>query len=213
VPLTHLLRIATSAPEVTRAGFVEAAVAGDLLLFPTDTVYGLGARADREASLEALFSAKQRPADLPLPVLVGDREGLHRVVSAWPAAAEALAAAFWPGPLTLVLPRRPELPARLTAGAETVGVRMPDHPALLEWLRACDFALAVTSANLSGQPPAVTAVEIAPELLAVAALLLDGGPCPGGTASTVVDLSGPEPVVLRVGPITEARLRLCLAAR
>jgi L-threonylcarbamoyladenylate synthase len=204
------LRLTETPPEAALGAFAETAMAGELLLFPTDTVYGLGARADSGLALAAIFEAKQRPADLPLPVLVGDREGLRRVVASWPPAAEALAVAFWPGPLTLVLPRRSDLPPVLTAGGDAVGVRLPDHPALCAWLRACPFPVAVTSANLSGQAPAVTAGEIAPALLTAAGLLLDDGSCPGGVASTVVDLCGPEPQVLRAGPVSEAQIRACL---
>jgi L-threonylcarbamoyladenylate synthase len=207
----RVLRLAENPPEVVAAAFVTAATAGELLIFPTDTVYGLGARADSAPAVAAVFEAKRRPADLALPVLIGSRDGLRRVVASWPEVAEALATRFWPGPLTLVLPRHPRLSPAVTAGRDSVGVRMPDHPALLAWLRACAFPLAVTSANLSGQPPAVTTDDLTPELLTAVGLVLDGGRCPGGRPSTVVDLSGESARVLRAGPVSEEEIRRCLA--
>lgn len=199
----RILRLAEGDPDRVRCAFVQAARAGQLLLFPTDTVYGLGGRADRDETVAAIYEAKRRPAELALPVLVGSVEQLGQVVSRWPEGAERLARRFWPGPLTLVLPRAPGLSVRISPGERTVGVRMPDHPELLSWLQACEFPLAVTSANLSGQPPAVAAEGIPPELRDASGLLLDGGPCRGGTASTVVQATGPEPRIVRPGPIGE----------
>ena len=201
-----LLRLAGDSPEALLCAFLEVAAAGGLLIFPTDTVYGLAARADSPEAVQALFDVKQRPAHLALPVLVGDRQGLERVVASWPPVAEALASAFWPGPLTLVLPRRPDLAPRVTGGRDSVGVRLPDHPALASWLAACPFPLAVTSANRSGEPEAATLAEIPAELRSAVALIVDGGPCPGGQPSTGVDLTGDAPRVLRPGPITEAQI-------
>ena len=202
----RLLRLAEDPPEAVLLAFLDAAAAGELLIFPTDTVYGLGARADSPEALETLFAVKRRPAELALPILVGDRAGLDGVIAAWPPAAEAVASAFWPGPLTLVLPRAPGLSPRVTGGRDSVGVRMPDHPALLSWLCACPFPLAVTSANLSGQPEAVALEEIPAELQSAVAVVVDGGRCPGGEPSTVVDLTGGDPRVLRPGPITESQI-------
>ena len=190
---------------VATAAFRETAAAGALLIFPTDTVYGLAARADREDSVRRVYEAKGRPAELALPILVGSVEGA-RCVADWSDAAQRLAEAFWPGPLTLVLPARPGLAPLVTAGLGTVGVRMPDHGALLWWLAACDFPLAVTSANRSGEPPALRPADLPPELLAAADLLLDGGPSPGGVPSTVVDLTSSPPRVLRPGPISEQEI-------
>ncbi|HEY3398041.1 MAG TPA: L-threonylcarbamoyladenylate synthase [Armatimonadota bacterium] len=200
------LPLAETDPAVVRDAFVAAAGAGELLIFPTDTVYGLGARADDATAVARIFAAKQRPAGLPLPVLLSSAAAWPSVAAAWPPAAQALAAAFWPGALTLVVPRAASLSLAVTAGGETVGVRVPDHAALRDWLGACAFPLAVTSANLSGAPPATRLAEVPASVCAVAGLLLDGGPCPGGTASTVVDVSGPEPRILRPGPITEQEL-------
>jgi L-threonylcarbamoyladenylate synthase len=199
----RVLRLAEVSAEEALAAFVATAGAGGLLLFPTETVYGLGARADREESVQRIFQAKSRSAAVALPVLVGSRQQVRRVVAKWPPAAEALAQAFWPGPLTIVVSRGAGLSPLVTAGKDTVGVRMPDYPPLLAWLAACDFPLATTSANLSGEPAAAQVAELAPDLLAAVELLLDGGPCPGGVPSTVVDASSSPPRLLRPGPICE----------
>lgn len=209
MPATRVLQL-EERQEVLVQAFVEAADRGQLLIFPTDTVYGLGVRADSLSAVRRLYEAKGRPAGLPLPLLTGDRDRLAEVVSAWPEAAERLAAAFWPGPLTLVLARHPRVPALVTGGRDTVGVRMPAQESLLTWLQACPFPLAVSSANLSGEPEAVTVKQIPAEVLAAASLVLDGGPCPGGRPSTVVDLTGPAPRILRPGPISEDQIRECL---
>jgi L-threonylcarbamoyladenylate synthase len=201
----RVLRLDEVSPAEARAEFLATAAAGGLLIFPTDTVYGLGARADRERSVRRIYEVKGRPAELALPVLVGSVKGARRVAD-WSMAAQRLAEAFWPGPLTLVLPVRAELSALVTAGRGTVGVRMPDHAALLDWLEACDFPLAVTSANRSGEPPAVRVTDLPPELQEAVDLILDGGAYPGGVASTVVDLTSSPLQILRRGPISEQEI-------
>lgn len=199
--MAQVLRLREVSPEEARARFVEVASAGGLLIFPTDTVYGLAARADLTPPVEALFAAKQRPAERRLPVLIGSWEDLPRAVSSWPAGAAALAEAFWPGPLTLVVPAAPGLSPLVTAGGNTVGVRMPDHAALRSWLSACPFPVAVTSANLSGSSPAVRPEEIPPEVAKSVSLILDGGPCVGGQPSTVVEVGTSGWRLLRPGPV------------
>lgn len=208
---TRVLRLAEVPPEEARAAFVATAAAGGPVIFPTDTVYGLGARADREAAARRVYEVKGRPAHLALPVLVGSVAGARRVAAEWPEAAQRLAAAFWPGPLTIVVRRREDLSPLVTGGADTVGVRQPDYAPLLEWLEACDFPLAVTSANPSGAAPAVRAEDLPGELVAAVDLVLDGGPCPGGIPSTVVDVTSPLPRVLRPGPISEQEIIDALA--
>jgi len=203
----QVLRLSEVSPEEALTRFVEVATAGGLLIFPTDTVYGLAARADLTPPVQALFVAKQRPTELRLPVLIGSWEDLPRAVSSWPPGAAALAEAFWPGPLTLVVPAASGLSPLVTAGGKTVGVRMPDHAALRRWLSACAFPLAVTSANLSGSPPAVRAEEIPQELANSVSLVIDGGPCAGGRASTVVEIVGSGWRLLRPGPIAAEDLR------
>jgi L-threonylcarbamoyladenylate synthase len=207
----RLLRLAPASPAEALDAFRDTAAGGGLLIFPTDTVYGLGARADREEPVRRVYAAKGRPGELALPILVGSVEGARRVAQ-WSEAAQRLAEEFWPGPLTLVLEHRlSRLCPLVTGGRETVGVRRPDCEALRDWLEACDFPLAVTSANRSGEPPAVHPAQLPPELLAAADLLLDGGPAPGGVPSTVVDLTCTPPRVLRPGPVSEQDLRAALA--
>jgi L-threonylcarbamoyladenylate synthase len=198
----RLLRLDEVSAEEARAAFLETADAGGLVIFPTDTVYGLGARADHGDPVRRIFAVKGRPTALALPVLVGSVEGARRVAD-WSLAAQRLAEAFWPGPLTMVVPARAGLSPLVTAGRGTVGIRMPDHAALLGWLEACDFPLAATSANRSGEPTAARAEDLPSELQEAVDLLLDGGACPGGVASTVVDLTSSPPHLLRRGPLSE----------
>jgi L-threonylcarbamoyladenylate synthase len=178
---------------------------GGLAAFPTDTVYGLGALADSESSIEALYVVKGRDASKAIPILIGSVEDLAQVSPDPGELALRLAARFWPGPLTLVVPKSPHLPEALSA-LPTVGVRMPDHPAALALLRLAG-PLAVTSANLSGGESPSTAEEVFDQLGGRIPLVLDGGRTPGGQPSTVVDCTGQEPKILRQGPLTLEDLR------
>jgi len=186
--------------------------AGGLVVFPTDTVYGVGAHACDASAVERLYVAKERPRDMAIPVLLATVAGLPLVAREVPPVARRLAEAFWPGALTLVLPRRPGLPAILTAGGDSVAVRVPDHPLTRALITALGAPLAGTSANLSGQPSPVTAAEVMAYLGGRVDLVLDGGPCPGGIPSTVLDLTCDPPRVLRPGPVTEAALRTILSS-
>ena len=173
---------------------------GGLVAFPTDTVYGVGALAHDPAGIQQLFIVKGREAAKAIPILIGDPSDLPRVAQEVGEMAFKLARRFWPGALTLVLPRHAGLPPNL--GLEpTVGVRMPDHPAALALLRLAG-PMAVTSANLSGGPNTTSASEVFSQLGGRIPLLLDGGRTPGGDPSTVVDCTGPEPRILRPGPVT-----------
>jgi L-threonylcarbamoyladenylate synthase len=174
--------------------------AGDLVAFPTDTVYGLGADAFDARAIERLYIAKGREAVKAIAVLVGRPDTLARVAAEMGEMAHRLAERFWPGPLTLVVPRHTSLPENISP-LLTVGVRMPDHPLALELLNRTG-PLAVTSANLSGAPSASTAQEVFDQLQRRIPLILDGGRTPGGFPSTVVDCTGDAPVILRQGPIT-----------
>lgn len=173
--------------------------AGGLVAFPTDTVYGVGALAFDNAAIEQIYLVKGRASEKAIPVLIGQVDDLVRVVETIPPAAQQLAMRFWPGPLTLVLPRHPDLPSAISS-TPTVGVRLPDHPVACALLRAAG-PMAVTSANLSGQPSATTADEVVNQLGGRIPLILDGGATPGGVPSTVVDCSGALPRLLRAGPI------------
>ena len=174
--------------------------AGHLVAFPTDTVYGLGASAFNPQSIDKLFAVKGRDTAKAIAVLIGEPEALAQVASQIDRVARRLAECFWPGPLTLVIPRHPDLPDNLSP-LPTIGVRMPDHPVALELLRQTG-PLAVTSANLSGQPNTVTAQQVFAQLSGRLPLIIDGGQTPGGQPSTVVDCTGPEMVILRPGPLS-----------
>jgi L-threonylcarbamoyladenylate synthase len=202
--------LATQTPElrseaVSRA--VERLRAGELVALPTETVYGLAANAFDAEAVARIFAAKGRPADNPVIVHVADLELARRCVSAWPPEAERLAAAFWPGPLTLVLPRAPVVPDVVTAGGPTVGLRWPSHPVFQDVVRACGFPLAAPSANRSGELSPTTAEHVLRSLGERVPLILDGGRCAVGIESTVVDLSVRPPRVLRPGMVHEGSLR------
>jgi L-threonylcarbamoyladenylate synthase len=187
-----------------RAAAAAALRAGGLVAMPTDTVYGVGVALDAPDGLPRLFAAKGRPLDRAIVLLLADADQAAEVGVMTPAA-RALADRFWPGGLTLVLSQTPDarLPSVLTAGARTIGVRLPDHSCPRELARQLG-SLAVTSANLSGQPDARDAFEVLAQLGDRIDLVLDGGPARGGVPSTVVDCSSPEPRVLRAGAIEEA---------
>jgi L-threonylcarbamoyladenylate synthase len=176
--------------------------AGELVAFPTDTVYGVGAIAwDREA-VGKLYVAKLRALEKAIPILLADPSDLDQVAREVSPAARRLAERFWPGPLTIVVPKAAQVPDEVTAGGASLAVRVPDHPLARAVIRAAGAPLAATSANLSGGPSPVTAEEVAAQLAGRIAMILDGGRCPGGVASTVVDLTGPSPLILRPGPIS-----------
>lgn len=196
--------------EATPAAVAEAARAlrqGRLVAFPTETVYGLGAVATSDQAVAAIFRAKGRPAYNPLIVHVADLAGVRAVAELDPRA-ETVARSFWPGPLTLVLPRAAgSIVSRLaTAGLATVAVRMPAHPLARDLLEAVHLPVAAPSANPSGRVSPTTAEHVAADLEAVVDIVLDGGACPVGLESTVLDLSGPEPALLRPGGLDRSRL-------
>ncbi|MGD8405649.1 MAG: L-threonylcarbamoyladenylate synthase [Anaerolineales bacterium] len=172
---------------------------GGLVAFPTDTVYGVGSLAFDANAVESIYAAKDRPAEKAIPILIGGPEDLDKVTGEIPPMAAKLAARFWPGALTLVVPKHPSLP-EVVSSMPTVGVRVPDHPAARTLLTAAG-PMAVTSANISGQESPKTAEEVSRQLNRRISLILDGGETPGGVPSTVVNCLGIEPVVLREGPI------------
>ncbi|MGH6948839.1 MAG: L-threonylcarbamoyladenylate synthase, partial [Kiloniellales bacterium] len=194
-----------------REALVEAArliAAGRLVAFPTETVYGLGGDATSERAVAAIFAAKKRPKFNPLIVHVADLLAAERL-AVFDERARALAARFWPGPLTLVLPRRDDCPVALlaSAGLDSLAVRVPGHPVALALLEACKRPLAAPSANPSGAVSPTTAEHVIEGLYGSVALVLDGGPCPLGLESTVIDLTGEAPRLLRPGGVTEEALR------
>lgn len=178
--------------------------AGELVAFPTETVYGLGANALDPAAIEKIYLAKGRPASSPLIVHVSSVEMARSLVREWPERAEQLARKFWPGPLTLVLPKQPHVPDRLTAGLPTVGIRMPAHPIALELIRAAGVPIAAPSANPFTQLSPTTAQHVRDALGDRVALVLDGGPSEVGIESTVLSLAGPDAILLRPGMVSKA---------
>jgi L-threonylcarbamoyladenylate synthase len=178
---------------------------GQLVAFPTETVYGLGANALSPEAVRGIYRAKGRPAFNPLIVHVAGAQAARHLVQEWPAAAQKLAEQFWPGPLTLVLPRRDNVPDEVTAGGPTVAVRMPGHPVALELLRRCGLPLAAPSANRSNSLSPTTAHHVL-HSLGEECWVLDGGACSYGIESTVVSLAGEGPLILRPGALEAARV-------
>jgi L-threonylcarbamoyladenylate synthase len=187
---------------------VQILTAGELIAFPTDTVYGLGAMLDKPEAIEKLFLVKGRDSAKAIAVLIGAVDALPLVAAKMNETARRLAERFWPGPLTLVVPGHPSLPANLSP-LPTVGVRMPDHQAALELLRLTG-PLAVTSANLSGAASTIDAQQVYEQLAGRVPLILDGGKTPGGTSSTVVDCNGQTLIILRQGPLSLEQLEAAL---
>lgn len=181
---------------------------GGIVAFPTDTVYGVGALAFDNAAIESIYTAKDRPIEKAIPILIGDLSDLEKVAEDIPDMALRFAARFWPGPLTCIVPKKQTLPPAVSA-TSTVAVRIPDHPDARALLRAAG-PMAVTSANLSGQPSPSTALDVYQQLNGRIPLILDGGKTPGGVPSTLVDCTGDEPVILREGPISFDKLRSLL---
>ena len=196
-------------PEQRTTGLKEAASAvrrGHLVVLPTDTVYGIGADAFTPSAVADLLAAKGRGRDMPVPVLVGSFQVLDALVPGLPSVGRALVEAFWPGGLTIVARHTPTLAWDLGESRGTVAVRMPADPLALELLTETG-PMAVSSANRSGLPPATTCANARAQLGDTVAVYLDGGPTPGAVPSTIIDLTGATPVVLRRGVIDEARLR------
>lgn len=198
-----------SIPEAVRQS-LRALANGGLIAFPTDTVYGLAAPAFDAQGIDLLFQAKERQTEKAIPVLVASLADLEKVTLNMPDHARKLAKHFWPGPLTLIVPRHPSLPENLSP-LPTIGVRMPDHPIALAILHASG-PLAVTSANLSGFPSPSSAAQVLEQLNGRVDLIIDGGETFGGIPSTVVDCSEASPKILRAGPLTQSDLDQALPA-
>ncbi|HEY1190932.1 MAG TPA: L-threonylcarbamoyladenylate synthase [Gemmata sp.] len=194
-------------PEPDVIGRAAAVVrAGGLVAFPTETVYGLGASGLSAGAVSGIFRAKGRPATNPLILHIADASEVSNVAAGWPATAQSLADRFWPGPLTLVVPKRGSVPDIVTAGGPTVAVRCPNHPVARALIRASGVPLAAPSANRSTELSPTRAEHVLKGLNGRVEIVLDGGPCPGGLESTVVDVTGETPRVLRPGLITAPML-------
>ncbi len=179
-----------------------ALASGGLVAFPTETVYGLGASALDAGAVADIFRAKGRPQDNPLIVHISNKEMLLKVVKAVPAAAEKLMETFWPGPLTVILEKSDNISKTVTAGLSTVGVRMPAHPAALALIEKSGVPVAAPSANLSGSPSTTRAEHVIQDLSGRVDYIIDGGPCRVGLESTVLDLTGKTPQILRPGGVS-----------
>ena len=183
---------------------------GGIVAFPTDTVYSLSAAVNNIAAVERIYRIKERPRHMALPLLLADQSQLDKVAVSIPTSARLLAERFMPGALTLVLPRAESVPDIVSGPNNSVAVRIPDHPIALALVRGVGAPLTGTSANLSGRPSALTAEEVNTQLYGRIELIIDGGRCPGGIESTIIDLTGADPVILREGAISRQELeKLC----
>ncbi len=206
--MTLLLRVNPTAPEPgVIAQAADALRAGELVAFPTETVYGLGANALDAEAVAGIFRAKRRPTSDPIIVHLFEAGQLGEIAGPIPPIADVLAEAFWPGPLTLVLPRGAAVPANVSAGMSTVAVRMPAHPVARALIAAAGVPIAAPSANTFSRPSATTAQHVWDDLNGRIAMILDGGPTPLGVESTVLDLTGDRPVILRPGGVALADLQ------
>jgi L-threonylcarbamoyladenylate synthase len=195
--------IPANAPDaISRA--LEILRSGGLVAFPTDTVYGVGGRAFDEKAVESIYLAKDRPAEKAIPILIGEANDLEKVAVDIPDSARKLADRFWPGPLTILVPKRVELPVAVSA-TSSVGVRVPDHEVARALLRAAG-PMAVTSANISGGQNPLSAQEVYGQLAGRIPLIIDSGRTPGGVPSTLVDCTTTELRVLREGPVSQEQL-------
>ena len=181
--------------------------AGELVGFPTETVYGLGADASNDAAVAKIFAAKGRPANHPLIVHVADTDQVEHYASSVPPFAACLMQAFWPGPLTVILPRKPGVAKAAAGGQNSIGLRCPAHPVALAFLQACKTGVAGPSANRFGRVSPTRAQHVASEL-GDQLLILDGGPCAVGIESSIVDCTRGQPVLLRPGVLTRAQLEV-----
>ncbi|HEY48905.1 MAG TPA: threonylcarbamoyl-AMP synthase [Dehalococcoidia bacterium] len=174
---------------------------GGIVAFPTDTVYGLGADPLNTQAVEKIYRVKRRPQTLPLPLLVADKPDLSKVAAMVPELAWQLAEHFLPGGLTLVLTKGPWVPSIVSAGGDTIAVRIPNHQITIALIQGLGAPIIGTSANLSGKPSPVTAREVREQLGKGVDLIIDGGRCPGGLESTVIDVSSNVPVLIRAGAV------------
>jgi L-threonylcarbamoyladenylate synthase len=187
--------------------------ASKLVAYPTETFYGLAADPRSPAAVETIFAAKGRPESMALPLIAANRAAVQLCTGPLSETAERLAAAFWPGALTLVLPAAPTLPSRLLGGGSTVGIRISSHPVAAALAMAFGAPIVATSANRSGEPAPMTAQEVQESLGGDVALILDGGPTRGGQASTVLDLTADPPRVVRSGSVPLGAVEQVLGRR
>ncbi len=180
--------------------------AGGVVAFPTDTVYGLGANPFIPEAVDRIYKIKQRLRHLPLPILLAGESQLDTIAASVPEIGRLLMKRFWPGGLTIVLYKATAFPGSGAAEEDTIAVRVPNHPITLALIKLASVPIIGTSANLSSQPNALTAEDVQCQFDGVVDLIIDGGKCPGGVESTVVDITGKAPVILRKGAVTEEEI-------
>lgn len=205
---TKILRPLEDATALEQAGALLRA--GEVVGIPTETVYGLAANALDPVAVARIFEAKGRPQDNPLIVHIADIESVKEIATEFPPQAQALAEAFWPGPLTIILPKQDRIPMVTSGGLNTIGIRFPAHPMAQAIIRAAGVPLAAPSANTSGRPSTTTAQHVIEDLNGKIAAVVDGGPCSVGVESTVVSLCGACPRLLRPGGISLEQLEQIL---
>ena len=208
---TLVLKVSPVQPEPEKIKIAAQTIReGGLVAFPTETVYGLGANALDERAVLRIFQAKNRPTDNPLIVHIANKEDVYLLAETVPSKAEILIDRFWPGPLTLLMPKSELVPAATTAGLATVAIRMPSHPIARALIAEADVPIAAPSANLAGKPSPTTAQHVWDDLSGKIEVLIDGGEVGFGVESTVLDLTADPPTVLRPGPVTVGELRQIL---
>ena len=205
---TKLLRPSEDPTAIEQAGALLRA--GEVVGIPTETVYGLAADALNPQAVARIFEAKGRPQDNPLIVHIADIETVYEIAAEFPPQAQALAEAYWPGPMTIILPKQDKIPTVTSGGLNTVGIRFPSHPLAQAIIRAAGTPLAAPSANTSGRPSTTTAQHVMEDLNGKIAAVVDGGACSVGVESTVVSLCGERPRLLRPGGISLEQLRAVL---
>ena len=180
---------------------------GGIVAFPTDTVYGLGASMNISWAVERIYQVKERPRNMALPLLLADRAQITKLAKRVPPIAWQLIENFLPGALTIVLLKSKSVPELITAGGETVAIRIPNHPIPIALIEGVGAPIIGTSANVSGKPNPLTAGEVYSQFSDKIDIIIDGGRCPGGSVSTVVDVTGDVPIVLREGAISREKLK------
>lgn len=204
---TEIIEINIHSPETDKLEYAALVLRnGGLVAFPTETVYGLGANALNGSAVSNIFTAKGRPSDNPLIVHISDSKDLDKLTTKRPEVCDKLIRSFWPGPLTLVMPRSPAIPDAVTAGLDTVAVRMPSHPIALALIRETGLPIAAPSANSSGKPSPTCARHVIEDLEGKVDAIIDGGCVAVGLESTVLDITTPIPVILRPGGVTHEQL-------
>ncbi|HXH61435.1 MAG TPA: L-threonylcarbamoyladenylate synthase [Fimbriimonadaceae bacterium] len=200
------MRIEQATPDVVKEA-AKAIKKGEMVVLPTETVYGLACNALDAAAVNKVFEAKGRPSENPLIVHIADFQSLRSVAASWPDLAESLAERFWPGPLTMVLKKKASVPDETTAGLDTVAVRVPDHPVALAVIREAGVPIAAPSANVFTRLSPTRAEDVDPKIADMAAMVLDGGRCRVGLESTVIDMTAEHPRILRPGGVTRAQVQ------